>query len=292
MLADPRSARLPREFVRQWLGLQLLGFLKVDRRVHSQFDDSLHEAMQTEPIEFFREVLNTNSSVLDLLHADYTMVNQRLARHYGLPEVAGSEFRRVSLPPELHRGGLLTQAGLLAMNSDGLDSHPLKRGIWLLERILNDPPPPPPPAVPRIDLADPEILKLSLKQRLENHRSQPACYSCHARIDPWGIAFEQFDAVGSWRTSVRGKPVDAAAELWNKTTLDGADGLKTYLLEQRQDQFITALVSRLATYGLGRPLRFSDAAQIEHIASQLRAEGDGMATLIELLASSDLFQSR
>lgn len=292
MLADPRSARLPREFVRQWLGLQLLGFLKVDRRVHSQFDDSLHEAMQTEPIEFFREVLNTNSSVLDLLHADYTMVNQRLARHYGLPEVAGSEFRRVSLPPELHRGGLLTQAGLLAMNSDGLDSHPLKRGIWLLERILNDPPPPPPPAVPRIDLADPEILKLSLKQRLENHRSQPACYSCHARIDPWGIAFEQFDAVGSWRTSVRGKPVDAAAELWNKTTLDGADGLKTYLLEQRQDQFITALVSRLATYGLGRPLRFSDAAQIEHIASQLRAEGDGLATLIELLASSDLFQSR
>jgi hypothetical protein len=248
--------------------------------------------MQTEPIEFFREVLNTNNSVLDLLHADYTMVNQRLARHYGLPEVAGSEFRRVSLPPELHRGGLLTQAGLLAMNSDGLDSHPLKRGIWLLERILNDPPPPPPPAVPRIDLADPEILKLSLKQRLENHRSQPACYSCHARIDPWGIAFEQFDAVGSWRTSVRGKPVDAAAELWNKTTLDGADGLKTYLLEQRQDQFITALVSRLATYGLGRPLRFSDAAQIEHIASQLRAEGDGLATLIELLASSDLFQSR
>ncbi|MFM7056579.1 MAG: DUF1592 domain-containing protein [Planctomycetota bacterium] len=292
MLADPRSARLPPEFVRQWLGLQLLGFLKVDRRAHSRFDESLHEAMQAEPVAFFQEVLQTNASVLDLLHADYAMVNQRLARHYGLPDVPGSQFRRVSLPPELHRGGLLTQAGLLAMNSDGLDSHPLKRGIWLLERILNDPPPPPPPAVPRIDLADPEILKLSLKQRLENHRSQPACFSCHARIDPWGIAFEQFDAVGSWRTAVRGQPVDATAELWNKTTLSGAEGLKIYLLEYRQDQFITALTSRLAAYGLGRPLRFSDAAQIEQIARQLRAEGDGLATLIELLASSDLFQNR
>jgi mono/diheme cytochrome c family protein len=292
MLADPRSSRLSQEFVRQWLGLQLLGFLKVDRSAHAQFDERLHDAMQAEPAEFFREILSTNASVLDLLHADYAMVNQRLARHYGLANVVGSQFRRVPLPPELHRGGLLTQAGLLAMNSDGLDSHPLKRGIWLLERILNDPPPPPPPAVPRIDLADPEILKLTLKQRLENHRSQPACYSCHARIDPWGIAFEQFDAVGSWRTAIRGKPVDAAAELYNRTTLDGVDGLKTYLLEDRQDQFIAALTARLAAYGLGRPLKFSDHAQIEQISGQLRAEGDGMATLIEILACSQLFRSR
>ncbi|MEY3174832.1 MAG: hypothetical protein RLZZ436_2746 [Planctomycetota bacterium] len=292
MLADSRSARMPQEFVRQWLGLQLLGFLKVDRRTYSQFDESLHEAMQAEPVAFFQEVLRTNASILDLLHSDYAMVNQRLARHYGLSDVSGSHFRRVQLPPELHRGGLLTQAGLLAMNSDGLDSHPLKRGIWLLERILNDPPPPPPPAVPRIDAADPEILKLTLKQRLENHRSQPACYSCHARIDPWGIAFEQFDAVGTWRTAVRGKPVDAAAELYNKTTLDGVDGLKTYLLTERQDQFITALVARLAAYGLGRPLSFSDSAQIENVAGRLRAEGDGLATLIELLVCSELFQSR
>lgn len=292
MLADPRSRRLSHEFVRQWLGLQLLGFLKVDRSAHTQFDQSLHSAMQSEPAEFFREVLSSNASVLDLLHADYAVVNQRLARHYGLKNVAGSHFRRVQLPAELHRGGLLTQAGLLAMNSDGLDSHPLKRGIWLLERILNDPPPPPPPAVPRIDLADPEILKLTLKQRLENHRSQPACFSCHARIDPWGIAFEQFDAVGSWRTAVRGKPVDAAAELYNRKTLDGVDGLKTYLLEDRQDQFIVALTARLAAYGLGRPLKFSDHAQIEQIAGQLRAEGDGLATLIEILARSQLFRSR
>ena len=292
MLADPRARRMPREFVRQWLGLQLLGFLKVDRRTYPQFDERLHEAMQAEPAEFFSEVLSTNSSILDLLHSDYAVVNQRLARHYGVADVSGSEFRRVKLPPELQRGGLLTQAGLLAMNSDGLDSHPLKRGIWLLERILNDPPPPPPPAVPRIDLADPEILKLTLKQRLEDHRNQPACYSCHARIDPWGIAFEEFDAVGSHRSEVRGKPVDASAELYNQTVLNGAVGLKQYLLEDRQDQFVTALTARLAAFGLGRPLTFSDQAQIELIASRARREGDGLATLIELLASSELFQSQ
>jgi hypothetical protein len=291
MLADPRARRMPQEFVRQWLGMQLLGFLKVDRRSYPQFDERLHQFMQAEPAAFFSEVLSTNSSILDLLHSDYAVVNQRLARHYGLADVSGSEFRRVKLPPELHRGGLLTQAGLLAMNSDGLDSHPLKRGIWLLERILNDPPPPPPPAVPRIDLADPEILKLTLKQRLEDHRNQPACYSCHARIDPWGIAFEEFDAVGSRRGEVRGKPVDASAELYNKTVLNGADGLKHYLLEDRQDQFVTALTARLAAFGLGRPLTFSDRAQIELIAGQTRREGDGLATLIELLASSNLFQS-
>ena len=292
MLADPRAQRMPREFVRQWLGLQLLSFLKVDRRAYPQFDDRLHQDMQSEPAALFSEVLTTNSSALDLLHSDYAVVNQRLARHYGLENVVGSEFRRVNLPAEIRRGGLLTQAGLLAMNSDGLDSHPLKRGIWLLERILNDPPPPPPPAVPRIDLADPEILKLTLKQRLENHRNQPACLSCHARIDPWGIAFEEFDAVGLRRDSVRGKPVDAAAELHNRTILAGADGLKQFLLQDRQDQFLTALTSRLASFALGRPLNFSDRAQIELITGQARREGDGLATLVEFLVASNLFQSR
>jgi hypothetical protein len=171
------------------------------------------------------EKAKTNASVMDFLHADYAVVNERLARHYGLPAVYGSDYRRVPLNPADRRGGVLTQAGLLAMNSDGKHSHPLKRGIWMLERILNDPPPPPPPAIPEIDLADPKIAKMSLKERIENHRSHVACAPCHAKIDPWGIALENFDAVGSWRDKINGVPVDAVSLLFNKQKLDGIDGL-------------------------------------------------------------------
>lgn len=292
MLADPRARRFSEHFTRQWLGMQLLDYLNVDRKVYPQFDPGLKEAMQAEPVAFFHEVLRNNHSVLDLIHANYTMVNERLARHYGLADVYGNDFRRVKLEAQHSRGGLLTQAGLLAMNSDGKDSHPLKRGIWLLESLLNDPPPPPPPAVPEIDLADPEIAKLTLKQRIENHRNQAACLSCHAKIDPWGIAFENFDALGSWRTQVNGKPVDSTSRLFNKQKLDGMDGLKRYLLANRQDQFARAMVHKMTSFALGRPLSFSDRSRLEQITAEFRKQGDGLATLVTLIVTSDLFQSR
>ncbi len=291
MLADPRSQRFSEHFVRQWLNLQLLDFLDVEEDLYPDFDNNLREAMQQEPIAFFREVLRKNLSVMDFLHADYALVNERLAGHYGLPEVYGSDFRKVALDSVDCRGGLLTQAGLLAMNSDGKDSHPLKRGIWLLDRILNDPPPPPPPAVPEIDLADPEIAKLTLKERIENHRNHPACMSCHAKIDPWGIALENFDAIGSWRDEIKGTPVDASSLLFNKQKLDGIDGLKRHLLENRQDQFASAIVHKLTTYALGRPLTFSDRASIDEITTHLRDKGDGLKDLIGLIVTSELFLS-
>jgi hypothetical protein len=162
----------------------------------------------------------------------------------------------------------------------------------MLERLLNDPPPPPPPAVPEIDLTDPEIAKLTLKERIENHRDHPACMSCHAKIDPWGIAFENFDAVGSWRTEVQGQPVDARSFLFNKQELDGMDGLKRFLLENRQDQFIRALVHKLTTYALGRPLTFGDRASIDLITAEARERGDGLATMVTLIATSELFLSK
>ena len=283
MLNDPRAARFPKHFVRQWLGMQLLD--------HAKMDPDLRRAMHEEPIAFFAEVLRENYSVMDFLHADYAMVNARLAKHYGLPDVYGNEFRRVALPPELQRGGLLTQAGLLAMNSDGEDSHPLKRGIWLLESILNDPPPPPPPAVPAIDLTDPDILKLTLKERMEDHRNDPACMSCHQRIDPWGIAFENFDALGRWRTTIAGKPVDANSLLFNNQELNGVDGLKRFLLTNRQDQFARSITYKIMTYALGRPLSFADRAEIDRITAQLRQSGDGLRTLIQLIVTSELFNS-
>lgn len=292
MLADPRSRRFSEHFVRQWLGMQLLDFLHVDPKVYRQFDPSLKEAMQEEPVAFFDEVRQKNHSVVDFIHADYTMANERLAKHYGLNDVYGNHFRRVKLEPQHRRGGLLTQAGLLAMNSDGKDSHPLKRAIWILESLLNDPPPPPPPAVPEIDLADPEIAKLTLKQRMEDHRNQAACLTCHAKIDPWGIAFENFDAVGSWRTQIQGKPVDASSRLFNGQKLDGMDGLKRYLLKNRQDQFVRAMVHKMTTYALGRPLTFGDRSSVDQITADLRKQGDGLATMITLIVTSELFRSK
>jgi len=292
MLADSRTKRFSKHFVRQWLGMQLLDFLDVDKKAYPQFDSELKAAMQEEPAAFFQDLLENNRSVMDFIHADYTMANERLARHYGLSGVYGNHFRKVSLNPENQRGGILTQAGLLAMNSDGKDSHPLKRGIWMLESLLNDPPPPPPPAVPEIDLADPEIAKLTLKQRIENHRNDAACLSCHAKIDPWGIAFENFDAVGSWRTQIKGEAVDASSLLFNRQKLDGMDGLKRFLLANRQDQFARAMVHKLTTYALGRPLTFSDRSDIDGITAEFRKKDDRLADLISLIVTSDLFRSK
>ncbi|MHC2066411.1 DUF1592 domain-containing protein [Bremerella sp. T1] len=290
MLNDPRSKRLSQNFVHQWLNLELLEFVNFARNVPS-FDPLLKEAMQHEPVALFGEVLQQNASVLDFLHSDYTMVNERLAKHYGIGGVTGNHFRRVQFDPALPRGGLLTQPGVMAMNSDWPDSHPLKRAIWLLECLLADPPPPPPPAVPQIDLADPEIAKMTLKERIEDHRNHAACKSCHVKIDPWGIAFENFDALGKWREKIRGKDVDASSELFNGETLDGIDGLKRFLLENRQDQFVHAMVHKLTTYALGRPLGFEDRADIEMITANVRQEGDGLRTLIHSIVQSDLFQS-
>ena len=290
LLADSRSQRFSKHFVRQWLGMELLDYLDVDKKVYRQFDMELKRAMQEEPVAFFNEILSQNQSIMDFLHADFGMVNETLGKHYRLTDaVPGLDFQRVKFGDD-QRGGLLTQAGLLAMNSDGKDSHPLKRGIWLLEKILNDPPPPPPPSVPEIDLADPKIAQMTLKERMEDHRNDAACMSCHARIDPWGIAFENFDAVGSWRREIGKKPVDASATLFNGEEIDGIEGLKRYLLLNRQDQFARALVHKLSAYALGRPLGFEDYAKLEEITFQLRKKGDGLSTLISLLVTSDLFQ--
>ena len=277
MLVDERSARFSHHFVRQWLGLALLDYQKVE--------ENLREAMGQEPIELFAEILRQDSNILDFLHSDYTMLNEKLANHYGINDVFGSEFRRVDLQPESRRGGILTQAGLLAMNADGKHSHPLKRGIWLLENILHDPPPPPPPAVPEIDLADPRILKMTLKERMADHRDDPACASCHEKIDPWGIAFENYDALGKWRSE------DSVGVLFNGDKLQGMDGLKRYLLELRQDQFARAMTHKLTSYALGRPMSFGDRTSLEQITAKTRRDGDGLKTLIRNIILSNLFNS-
>jgi hypothetical protein len=229
---------------------------------------------------------------MDFLHSDYAVVNERLAAHYRIPAVRGPHFRKVPIDSKTPRGGLLTNAAVLAMNSDGTDSHPLKRGVWMLERILHDPPPPPPPNVPEVDLTDPEILKMTLKERIADHRNKPACISCHSRIDPWGIAFENYDALGSFRTRIKDKPVDATSELFNKHTLAGMEGLKRYLLTDRQDQFCRAMVHKMTAYALGRPLSFGDHADIDNLTTLWRTDGDRLGDLIHLIVNSEIFASR
>ena len=286
MLADPRSKRFSQNFVEQWLGLDRLN------SVTHVTDSSLKEAMQHEPVAYFDEVLRHNHSVMDFIHSDYAMVNERLAAHYRIPGVFGPDFRKVHIDLQSNRGGVLTGAAILAMNSDGKDSHPLKRGVWMLKRILDDPPPPPPPNVPEVDLTNPEILKMTLKERIADHRNKSACISCHSRIDPWGIAFENYDALGAYRTQIQDKPVDATSELFNRQTLAGMDGLKKYLLTDRQDQFARAMVHKLTAYALGRPLSFGDRADIDSLTAQLRQRDDGLGDLIQLIISSNLFNTK
>ena len=286
MLEDPRSRRFSQNFVEQWLGLDRMS------SVTHVNDNALRESMLEEPVAFFEEVLKNNRSVLDFIHSDYALVNERLAAHYQIPNVYGPHFRNVPITPQTNRGGLLTNAAIMTMNSDGTDSHPLKRGVWMLRRILDDPPPPPPPNVPEVDLTDPRILQMTLKERIADHRDNAACVSCHSRIDPWGIAFENYDALGVYRTHIKNQPVDATSELFNRQTLEGIDGLKRYLLTDRQDQFARAMVHKLTAYALGRPLSFGDRADVDSLTAQLRRRDDGLGDLIHLIVSSSVFNSK
>ena len=293
LLADPRSQRFAKNFVYQWLGLSGLDTVNIDENLYKGvYDSQLKEAMKGEPIAFFTEVLQQNKSIMDFIHSDYVMVNERLAKHYNISGVSGSDFRKVAINPQLNRGGLLTEAGILAMTSDGKDSHIVKRGVWVLKKILNDPPPPPPPNVPQVDLTNPKILQMTVKERIVDHREKPACYSCHSKIDPWGIAFENYDAVGSYRTQINNKPVDATSALFNKQQIAGMDGIKRYLLADRQDQIARAMVHKLTSFALGRPLSFSDRTDIDKITEQFRKRDDHLGDLVTLIVASNLFHAK
>jgi hypothetical protein len=292
MLADPRSERFARHFVQQWLGLEAMDNLVIDQTKFEFYDEAFEENLVGEPLAFFGHVLRNNGSIMDFLQSDYLVINEPLARHYGIPGVSGQEFRKVAISPGVNRGGLLTTAAVLAMNSTGVDSNPLKRGVWLLERMLHDPPPPPPPNVPEVDLTDPRILKMTPKERMADHRNQAACQSCHAKIDPWGLALENFDAVGRFRTTINDQPVDASAVLYNKQALEGVAGLKSYLLANRQDQFARAMVHKLSSYALGRPMSFADRGEIDKMAVELKKRGNGLRDLVFIVIHSDLFSQK
>jgi len=305
MLADERSTRFVNAFVDQWLHLDVLDQIAVNRQVHPRFDDQLKQSMRQETRSFFRELLQHDLSALHLLDSEFTMLNEPLAKHYGIEQVFGHAFRRVALNPSQHRGGLLGHASVLMSNSTGADSHPIRRAVWIRDRLLNDPPAPPPPDVPTLDQAREDFLQLSIREQLEIHRGTQACAACHRGIDPWGIALENFDAVGLWRDEIVrqvGKtrvtfPVDAADVLPSRGAdqayqVSGVDDLRAYLVTQRQEDFAKSLVARLATYALGRPLELSDRGMIEQLSDKFASDGYQLRGLVQTIVASKSFQTK
>ena len=298
MLADPKSAAFGESFPRQWLQLRKVGMFAPDRTLYPEYDEYLEKSMVAETTSFFREVLVRNAGVGEFLDSDWTMLNERLAAHYGIAGVTGESMRRVALAPEDHRGGLLTQASILSLSSDGTRHRPVQRGVWVLESIINRPPPPPPANVPALPTPSANTKKTTVREKLEQHRADLTCAGCHRRIDPLGLAFDNYDAIGRWRMveTVRdgtgGDPsIDASGELIDGRKFADARGLKRLLLDDI-DKFADALLEKLATYALRRGVTFRDRAELRKLAEQSKADGYRLATLVESLALSDLFRRR
>lgn len=264
MLADKRAEALTENFAGQWLYLRNLDQQRPDITEFPQFDVPLRSAMATETRMFFSHVLSANRPVTDFIRADYTFLNERLARHYGIEGVRGPAFRKVALGADLPRGGLLGQASILTVTSYGNRTSVVKRGKWILDNMLASPPPPPPADVPALK-AEHDGKKLTAREQLELHRANSACASCHQRMDPLGFALENFDAVGAWRTQDAGQVIDAGAVLADGTAFKGFAGLQRILLDRREE-FARAFTERLMTYALGRGLGPQDMPAVRAIA--------------------------
>ena len=291
MLADERSASLVTSFAAQWLYLRNLPAVSPDFIVFPDFDETLRRALRRETELFFESVVREDRSALDLITADYTFLNERLARHYGMPGVAGSHFRRVPLPPGSPRGGLLGHGSILAVTGYATRTSPVVRGKWVLENLLGTPPPPPPPNVPPLDEAKSAAV-LSMRERMEEHRRNPACAACHALMDPVGLSLENFDAIGRWRTLTAGlAPIDATGGLPDGTVFDGVAGLRQALLD-RSDQFVRTLVDKLMTYALGRATEHYDAPAVRAVEREAKAGGYRFSDLVLGIVRSTPFQMR
>ena len=290
MLADPRSDSLIDNFSAQWLHLRNLASVRPDMRSFPDFDDNLRQAFRRETELLLEDVVRRDRSVLDLLRSKHTFVNERLAKHYGIPHVYGSHFRRVDLAPDSVRGGLLRHGSILTVTSYATRTSPVIRGKWILENILGMPPPPPPADVP--ELKDTTISgKLSVRERLAEHRANPACASCHNPMDPLGFALENYDAVGRWRTADGGEPIDPSGELADGTEIAGVSDLEQALLD-RPDLFASALTEKLLTFALGRGVEHHDAPAIRQVVRAAREDNFRFSSLILGIASSTPFQMR
>ncbi|MCE2727644.1 MAG: DUF1592 domain-containing protein, partial [Planctomycetaceae bacterium] len=293
MLADPRSWWFFEQFTEQWLELDRLQRVVIDPRRYRDFNDDLAAAMRQETLHFVAALVRENRSLFQLVDSPDTFLNQPLANHYGIAGVSGPEFRRVALAPEHHRGGVLTHAAVLAGTSNGVEGHPVKRGMWLVKNLLDEPPPPPPPNVPEIERENPKNQGLTMAQMLAQHRESKACSGCHRQIDPWGLAFEEYDAVGRWRARPQQKnPADALVELPTGAKIDGLGQLKAELARSKADVLRRAVSRKLLAYALGRTLSIADVEAADALAARLRDRGDGLGDLVVMVVQSEAFQAR
>lgn len=290
MLDDSRSKALVRNFAGQWVYLRNLALLKPDPDVFPEFDESLRDAFQRETELFFETILREDRSVVDLLDANFSFLNQRLARHYQIPNVYGSHFRRVTFNSN-ERGGLLGQGSILTVTSYPTRTSPVLRGKWILENLLGTPPPPPPANVPDLKAKSDDGTPLSLRQQMEKHRANPACAGCHARMDPLGFALENYDGIGKWRTHDAKNEIDSSGALPDGTKFHGPAELRKVLLSRR-DEFVGNLSEKLLTYALGRGLEYYDKPAVRTITRAAARDDYRLSAIIMAVVKSTPFQMR
>lgn len=298
MLADPKGVAFAESFPRQWLQLRKVGMFVPDKGLYPEYDDNLENSMLAETVGFFGEVLRTGGSMREFLDSDWSMLNERLAVHYGVAGIRGDQLRRVALKPEHHRGGILTHASVLSLTSDGTRHRPVHRGVWVLESIIGKPPPPPPANVPPLGTPAADQQKTSLRQKLELHRSDPNCTACHQKIDPLGIAFDNYDAIGRWRSVETLKDgagadptLDPSGQLPDGRAFRDSQELRQLLVADL-DKFAAAFTEKLATYALRRSVTFSDREALQQVVAQARRNDYRLNLLIEGLVTSPLFLKR
>lgn len=289
MLADPRASALGDDFAAQWLNLRKLNNSQPDPKLFPSFNEKLRASMMTETKMFFDSVVKEDRSVLDFLGAKYTFLNGELAKHYGIRNVEGDEFRKVSLVGS-PRSGVLTQASVLTLTSNPTRTSPVKRGKWVLDQLLNDPPPPPPPNVPDLKEHD-KITGATLRIRMEMHRKDPACATCHVRMDPIGFSLENFDATGKWRTEDEGAKIDSSGVLPDGTKFAGSDELRTILLKQK-GRFVHALSDKMLTFALGRGLEPSDRCYVDEVARSVEKRDYRFSALVSAVVRSEPFRTK
>jgi hypothetical protein len=288
MLKHAKARALVDNFAGQWLGLRGLKHATPDLELFPEFDAPLSAAMARETELFVEAIIKGDRSVLEFLDADYTFVNERLARHYGLTGVTGDEFVRVSLRGT-PRGGLLTHASILTITSNPTRTSPVKRGKWVLDNLLGAPPPPAPPDVPELKETE---LTGTLRERMEEHRAHPNCAACHALMDPIGFGFENFDAIGAWRTRDGDAPIDPSGTLVSGESFQGVADLRNILRQRKRDEFVRCLTEKLLTYALGRGLEYYDKCALDQIVKGLRKRGYKFSALVLEITRSTPFQMR
>ena len=288
MLKDPKAKALSENFAGQWLQLRNLKNVAPDKGYFPDWDDNLRAAMAREAELYFESVVQNDRSILEFLDSDYAFVNGRLARHYGIPDVNGLDFRKVKLP-DGRRGGVVTMASTLTVTSNPTRTSPVKRGKWILENILGTPPPPPAPDAG--ELPPTGQLKGTLRQQMEQHRADTKCAVCHAKLDPLGFGLENFDGIGAWRTQDNKQAIDSSGVLPGGEKFDGPAELRKVLLG-KADMFRRCFAEKLLTFGLGRGLEYYDKCALDEIAAATKANGDTFSALVLAIVKSDPFQKR